>query len=154
MSLYRFFFAFFVGLFACLARGDGGAYTNHAGHAVCGVPVSLTRTEAVVSNATETLRLPLTVFPAAERRRLAADYLLAHPAANPDLLPVPADVKTALAGPRRALARAQKRAARGFCTDDDLQALTETTRAAIATYLDKAEADGRITAAERKVLER
>lgn len=155
MRLGRLLQLLLTGIPCLWARGDGGvAYTNHAGHAVRGVPVALTQRDAHLSNAGDVVRYPLSIFPEMECRRLAADYLLAHPSADPDLLRVPTDVKRAMEGPRRALTRVRKRAARGLCSEDDARALTAETRAALKDFLAQAEADGRITAAERKVLER
>ena len=55
------------------AMAEQPAYTNHAGNVVAGVVVALDARTATISNAAETATLPLSIFPEAEQRRLAAE---------------------------------------------------------------------------------
>ena len=52
------------------------SYTNHAGNVASGVVVALDARTMEISNATETVKLPLSIFPEAEQRRIAADFVL------------------------------------------------------------------------------
>ena len=52
------------------------SYTNHAGNVVSGDVVALDARTATISNAMESVALPLSIFPADEQRRIAADFLL------------------------------------------------------------------------------
>ena len=65
-------------LLASLPAPGGEGYTNHAGHPVPGVPVALDARTVTLSNATESLTLPLSIFPEEERRRIAAEIGRAH----------------------------------------------------------------------------
>ena len=52
------------------------AYTNHAGNVVSGVVVALDARTTTISNAMETVKLPLSIFPESEQRRIVADFVL------------------------------------------------------------------------------
>ena len=56
--------------FALVARAEP-AYTNHAGNVASGVVIALDARMATISNATETVRLPLSIFPESEQRSAA-----------------------------------------------------------------------------------
>ena len=56
--------------FASVASAER-AYTNHAGNVVSGVVVALDARTATISNATESAKLPLSIFPESEQRRQA-----------------------------------------------------------------------------------
>ena len=137
-------------LFAALAacslalclRGEN-SYTNHAGNVVSGVVVALDARTTTISNATETLELPLSIFPESEQRRIAADF------GQPR---VPASVKRAIAGADKAMSRSRKRAEKGLCTKEESDAFCEKSEAALKAYLDRQVESGAITPAERKAL--
>ena len=78
----------FAEALASVASAEG-AYTNHAGNVVSGVVVALDARTTTISNATEALTLPLSIFPTNEQRRIAADF------GQPR---VPVAVKRAIAG--------------------------------------------------------
>lgn len=130
------------------------AYTNHAGNAVSGVVVALDARTAAISNAAETVTLPLSIFPEPERRRIAADYVLGHPGAGVAALRVPEAVIRAVAGAEKAMARSRKRAQKGLCTQEESDAFCAETAAALRRYLDRQVESGAITPAERKALGR
>ena len=119
------------------------SYTNHAGNAVSGVVVALDARTVTFSNATETLALPLSIFPESEQRRLAADFGAPH---------VPLAVRQAVAGAEKAMARSRKRAELGLCTQEESDAFCAKSAAALATYLDNQLESGTITPAERQAL--
>ena len=121
------------------------AYTNHAGNVVSGVVVALDARTTTISNATETLKLPLSIFPGSEQRRIAADF------GQPR---VPVAVKRAIAGAEKAMARSRKRAEKGLCTQEESDAFCEKSASALRSYLDKQVKEGVITQAERKALGR
>ena len=121
------------------------AYTNHAGNVVSGVVVALDARTATISNATETVKLPLSIFPESEQRRIAAD------AGQPR---VPVAVKRAIAGADKAMARSRKRAEKGLCSKEESDAFCAKSESALKTYLDKQVKEGTITPAERKALRR
>lgn len=129
------------------------AYTNHAGIAVSGTPVALTKTQVTLETGERKIResLPLSVFPASEQRRIAADYA----AATGDLaaLRIPQDIRRALAANEQAIRRSEKRAAKKLCTEEESRAFIEKTRAARKAYLDKAVESGRLIRSERRVLD-
>jgi hypothetical protein len=50
------------------------AYTNHAGNVVSGVVVALDARTTTISNAMETMTLPLSIFPESEQRRTEKIY--------------------------------------------------------------------------------
>ena len=54
------------------------SYTNHAGNVVSGDVVALDARTATISNAMESVALPLSIFPADEQRRIAADFVLSE----------------------------------------------------------------------------
>lgn len=120
-----------------------GAYTNLAGNVVSGVPVALDRRTVALSNAVETARYPLSIFPESEQRRLAADF------GQPR---VPPAVRRAVDGAELSMARSRKRAEKGLCTKEESEAFCATTAAALAAYLDRQVEAGAITPAERKSL--
>ena len=153
------------------------SYTNHAGNAVLGWPVSLTATHVALAehaatndcqittndnnlstfqlfNHSTTNAYPLSIFPEPEQRRIAADYVLGHPEAGVAALRVPAAVKRAVAGAEKAIARSRKRAEKGLCTKEESDEFCAKTSAALKSYLDKEVESGAITPAERKALGR
>ena len=129
-----------------------GAYTNHAGNVVSGVVVALDARTVTISNATETAKLPLSIFPESEQRRIAADYVLGQGGGQVELLRIPVAVKRAVAGAEKAMARSRKRAEKGLCTKDESEAFCSKSAAALRSYLDKQVKEGVITPAERKVI--
>ena len=118
-------------------------YTNHAGNVVSGVVIALDVRTTTISNAAETVKLPLSIFPESERRRIAADF------GQPR---VPVAVKRAIAGAEKAMARSRKRAGKGLCTKEESDAFCAKSEAALKSYLDKQVQSGVITPAERKAL--
>ncbi len=129
------------------------SYTNHAGNAVSGVVVALDLSTTTISNAMETAALPLSIFPTNEQRRIAADFVLgAGGAGSIELLRVPAEVKRAVSGAKKAMARSRKRAEKGLCTQEESDAFCAESEAALASYLDKQVEEGAITPAERTAL--
>ena len=122
-----------------------------------GVVVALDVRTAVISNAMETVSLPLSIFPESEQRRIAADYVLGQMDGSPgtarpiNLLRVPVAVKRAIAGAEKAMARSRKRAEKG---KEESDAFCAKSEAALKSYLDKQVNSGTITPAERKVLGR
>ena len=144
-------------LFSALALGAESApfnlstfqlfnsYTNHAGNVASGVVVALDARTATISNAAETVKLPLSIFPESEQRRIAADF------GQPR---VPVAVKRAITGAEKAMARSRKRAEKGLCTKEESDAFCAKSEAALKSYLDKQVKEGVITPAERKALMR
>ena len=118
-------------------------YPNHAGNVVSGVVIALDVRTTTISNAAETVKLPLSIFPESERRRIAADF------GQPR---VPVAVKRAIAGAEKAMARSRKRAEKGLCTKEESDAICAKSEAALKSYLDKQVQSGVITPAERKAL--
>ena len=110
-----------------------------------GVVVALDARTATISNAAETVKLPLSIFPESEQRRIAADF------GQPR---VPVAVKRAITGAEKAMARSRKRAEKGLCTKEESDAFCEKSEAALKSYLDKQVKEGTITPAERKALGR
>ena len=136
----------FAALAACslaLCLRAENSYTNHAGNVVSGVVVALDARTTTISNATETLELPLSIFPESEQRRIAADF------GQPR---VPASVKRAIAGADKAMSRSRQRAEKGLCTKEESDAFCEKSEAALKAYLDRQVESGAITPAERKAL--
>ena len=119
------------------------SYTNHAGNVVSGVVVALDARTTTISNAMETVNLPLSIFPESEQRRIAADF------GQPR---VPVAVKRAIAGAEKAMSRSRKRAEKGLCTKAESEAFCAKSEAALKSYLDKQVKEGVITPAERKAL--
>ena len=136
---------FIIGVFLSTCAFAEPAYTNHAGNVVSGVVVALDARTATISNAMETVKLPLSIFPESEQRRIAADF------GQPR---VPAAVKRAIAGAEKAMARSRKRAEKGLCTQEESDAFCAKSEAALKSYLDKQVKEGVITPAERKALGR
>ena len=129
------------------------SYTNHAGNVASGVVVALDARTATISNAMETVKLPLSIFPEPEQRRIAADFVLGKGGVGQiDLLRVPAEVKRAVEGAKKAMARSRKRAAKGLCTQEESDAFCEESEAVLKRYLDKQVESGVITPAERKAI--
>ena len=147
-TLATFIFGVF---FSTCAFAEGG-YTNHAGNVVSGVVMALDARTATISNAIEIVKLPLSIFPESERRRIAADYVLGHPEMGTAALRVPVAVKRAIAGAEKAMARSRKRAEKGLCTKEESDAFCAKSEAALKSYLDKQVQSGVITPAERKAL--
>ena len=140
-------------LFSCLlplllcafcAKAEN-AYTNHAGNVVSGVVIALDARTVTISNATETAKLPLSIFPESEQRRIAADF------GEPR---VPVAVRRAIAGAEKAMARSRRRAEKGLCTKEESEAFCAKSESALKSYLDKQVKSGAITPAERKALGR
>ena len=130
------------------------SYTNHAGNVVSGDVVALDARTATISNAMESVALPLSIFPADEQRRIAADFVLRQGGGHVDQLRVPVAVKRAITGAEKAMARSRKRAEKGLCTKEESDAFCEKSEAALRSYLDKQVESGAITTAERKALGR
>ena len=86
---------------------------------------------------------PLSIFPESEQRRIAADF------GEPRL---PVEVKRAIAGAEKAMARSRKRAEKGLCTKEESEAFCAKSQTALRTYLDKQVESGAITPAERKAI--
>ena len=129
------------------------AYTNHAGNAVSGTVVALDMRTATISNETETVKLPLSIFPESEQRRIAADFLLRQGSGGQvGLLRVPVAVKRAITGAEKAMARSRRRAEKGLCTKEESDDFCAKSAAALKGYLDKQVKDGVITPAERKAI--
>ena len=85
----------------------------------------------------------LSIFPESEQRRIAADF------GEPRL---PVEVKRAVAGVEKAMARSRKRAEKGLCTKEESEAFCAKSQTALRTYLDKQVESGSITPAERKAI--
>ena len=130
-----------------------GCYTNHAGNVVSGWPVALDAHATTISNAMETLKLPLSIFPTNEQRRIAADFVLRQ-GGEIGLLRIPTAVKRAVSGAEKAMARSRKRAEKGLCTQEESDDFCAKSAAALKTYLDKQAKEGIITPDERKALGR
>ena len=88
---------------------------------------------------------PLSIFPESEQRRIAADF------GEPRL---PLEVKRAIDGAEKAMARSRKRAEKGLCTKEESEAFCAKSETALKTYLDKQVESGAITPAERKAIGR
>ena len=130
-------------MFTAFSAYAENAYTNHAGNVVSGVVVALDLRTTTISNSIETVKLPLSIFPDAEQRRIAADF------GQPR---VPVAVKRAIAGVEKSMARSRKRAEKGFCTKEESDESCAKSAAALKLYLDKQVESGVITPAERKAL--
>ena len=156
---------FFLASCVLSAAGEGG-YTNHAGNVIAGFPVALTATHVSLSeegggksdevSPDSSLPAPrsslysprsslysLSIFPESEQRRIAADF------GEPRL---PLEVKRAIAGAEKAMARSRKRAEKGLCTKEESEAFCAKSQTALRTYLDKQVESGAITPAERKAI--
>ncbi len=131
-----------LALCALSARAEN-AYTNHAGNVVSGVVVALDARTATISNEMETVKLPLSIFPESERRRIVADF------GEPRLPPA---VRRAIDGAEKAMARSRKRAEKGLCTKEESDAFCAESEAALRSYLDKQVESGVITPAERMAI--
>ena len=130
-------------------------YTNHAGNVVSGVVIALDTRTATISNATESAKLPLSIFPESEQRRIAADFLLRQGSGGQvGLLRIPVGVKRAIAAADKAMERSRKRAEKGLCTREESNAFCAKSAAALKSYLDKQVKEGTITPAERKAIGR
>ncbi|MBR0056189.1 MAG: hypothetical protein IJP66_02570 [Kiritimatiellae bacterium] len=140
-------------IFSALSASAQPAYTNHAGNAVSGVVVALDARSATISNATETATLPLSILPEAERRRIAADFVLRQGGGQAaGQLRIPPAVKRAVEGAEKAMARSRKRAAKGLCPQEESDAFCAESEAALRAYLDRQVEEGAITPAERRAL--
>ena len=84
---------------------------------------------------------PLSIFPESEQRRIAADF------GEPRL---PVEVRRAIAGAEKAMARSRKRAEKGLCTKEESEAFCAKSESALKAYLDRQVETGRITAKERE----
>ncbi len=136
---------FIVGLLFSSCAFAEPAYTNHAGNVVSGVVVALDARTVTISNVEESVRLPFSIFPEQEQRRIAADF------GQPR---VPVAVKRAIVGAEKAMARSRKRAEKGLCTKEESDVFCEKSESALKSYLDKQVESGTITTAERKALGR
>ena len=134
------------------ARAEQPAYTNHAGNVVSGVVVALDARTTTISNATETAALPLSIFPEPEQRRIAADFVLRQGGGSTERLLIPAAVKRAVEGTRKAIARSRKRAALGLCPQEESDDFCARSESALRSYLDKQLQTGAILPAERQAL--
>ena len=65
---------------------------------------------------------------------------------------MPAEVKRAVSGAKKAMARSRKRAEKGLCTQEESDAFCAESEAALQGYLDKQMESGTITPAERMAL--
>ena len=166
---------------ATVARADShqGGYTNHAGNVIAGWPVALTKTHVSLSEEgrgkseevrgmseegggksegnsslpapTSSLQTPrstlypLSIFPESEQRRIAADF------GEPRL---PVEVRRAIDGAEKAMARSRKRAEKGLCTKEESEAFCAKSESALKACLDKQVETGKITSAERKSVDR
>ena len=137
---------------ALAARADQPAYTNHAGYAVSGTVIALDAASATISNALETVKLPLSIFPGTERRRIAADYVLEHPEAGPLMLLVPDDVRRAVDMNAKALRRSRLRAEKGLCKKEESDRFCAKSAAALSAFLDDKAKKGEILPEERRAL--
>jgi hypothetical protein len=137
---------------ALSARAEAGSYTNHAGYAVSGVVIALDATMTTISNETESVSVPLSIFPEAERRRLAADYVLAHPEAGVSALLVPEEIRRAVDANAKAIRRSRLRAEKGLCTQEESDSFCSSARAALDAWLDEKEKAGVLLPAERRAL--
>ncbi len=88
---------FFIGVFFTSCAFAEPAYTNHAGNVASGIVVALDARTATILNAMETVKLPLSIFPESEQRRIAADFVLRQGGGHVDQLRVPVVVKWAIA---------------------------------------------------------
>ena len=129
-------------------------YTNHAGNVFSGVVVALDVRTATISNAMECAKLPLSIFPEPEQRRIAADFVLLQGGGQVDQLRIPQVVKRAIAGAEKAMARSRKRAEKGLCTREESDDFCEKSESALRSYLDRQVSSGVITPTERKALGR
>jgi hypothetical protein len=130
------------------------SYTNHAGNVVSGDVVALDARTATISNAMESVALPLSIFPADEQRRIAADFVLRQGGGQVSQLRIPPAVKRAITGAEKAMARSRKRAEKGLCTKEESDDFCAKSASALKSYLDKQVESGTITPAERKALGR
>ena len=137
---------------ALSARAEAGSYTNHAGYAVSGVVIALDATTTTISNETESVSVPLSIFPETERRRIAADYVLAHPEAGTAALLVPEEVRRAMDANAKAIRRSRLRAEKGLCTQEESDAFCASARAALDAWLDEKQKSGEILPSERRAL--
>lgn len=155
-----------ISLFAASAFAEGG-YTNHAGNVVAGWPVKLTQKEVTLvegvatngcqlttngSSLSTTNAYPLSIFPASEQRRIAADFVLGQGGGQVGLLRVPDAVKRAVAGAEKAMARSRRRAGKGLCTQEESDDFCAKTASALGNYLDRQVKEGVITPAERRAI--
>lgn len=129
------------------------AYTNHADIVVSGVPVALNAKAVSLSNAFETVTVPLSIFPERERRRLVADYVRLHPEVGVEALLIPRDIRRAVEGNASSVRRSQNRAAKDLCTKEESAEYCAKARAALKRYLDRQMSEGRLLPAERALLE-
>lgn len=134
------------------ARAERPAYTNHAGYAVSGAVIALDATTTTISNETESVTVPLSIFPETERRRLAADYVLTHPEAGVSALLVPEEVRRAVDANAKAIRRSRLRAEKGLCTQEESNSFCASARAALDAWLDEKEKAGVLLPSERNAL--
>lgn len=118
-----------------------GSYTNLAGNVIHGAPVALDRQTVTLSNEVEKVRYQLSIFPESEQRRLATDF------GSPRL---PKEVKRAIEGAEKSMARSRKRAEKGLCSKEESEAFCAKTSAALNAYLERQVKEGVISEAERK----
>ena len=138
---------------AAVSAFAAGSYTNHAHNVVSGDVVALDARIATISNASECVRYPLSIFPETEQRRIAADFVLRMGGGGQtEQLLVPLAVKRAVAGTEKAMARSRKRAAAGLCTQDECDEFCAKSEAALKAFLDRQVVDGIISQLERKAI--
>ena len=140
------------GIFLASSASAENVYTNHAGYAVSGLPVAIDGCTATLSNGTEVVTVPLSVFPETERRRLAADYATAHPGTGTAALLVPDDVRKAVDAGEKAIRRSRLRAAKGLCSQEESDAFCAETSAALDAWLDGKEKSGAVLPCERRAI--
>lgn len=133
------------------ARAEN-CYTNHAGNVISGVVITLEERKTTISNDIEIVKVPLSIFPEQEQRRIVADYILAHPEKGNAALRIPVAVKRAVAGAEKSMARSRKRAEKGLCSKEDSDEFCRKAESALKSYLDNLVIDGTITPAERNAL--
>ena len=121
------------------------AYTNHAGEVIVGRVVSIQDREVTLftSPTSETLHLPLSIFPKAEQRRICAHT------AKPRL---PEDIRSAYEGYRNMVSRSQSRAAAGLCTKAESDQIVRRATAVFTLYLNRSLQSGKILPEEEKRL--
>lgn len=134
------------------AFAQENAYTNHAGLPVPGLPIALDDRTVTLSNALETVTVPLSIFPDPERRRLAADYLTSHPDAPPTVLQLPDTILRPLDATIRSLRRSRLRASKGLCTQEESDTFCTRTTTALDTWLTQKEQSGSLLPSEHQAI--
>ena len=128
------------------------AYTNHAGQIISAQPVQLDHRTVVLSNAIESARYPLSIFPVWEQRRIAMDY--AASTGEISALRIPDDILKAVNSAERSIKLSRKRVAAGLCSEEASRKFIEITRASLSKYLDAKVSEGRLAPAECALLKK